>query len=58
MTTINPAEWVTAAEAARLLGISHQRVHQLTERGALAAVRPWPLVTLVSVESIESRRNR
>lgn len=55
-TTIDPAEWTTASEAARLLGISHQRVLVLGDEGTIDVLRPWPRVALVSLASIAARQ--
>ena len=45
--------WCTAAEAARLLGVSPQRVNDMVnEDGLLDVIRPWDRVTLVSRHSL------
>lgn len=50
---IDPAEWTTASEAARLLGVSSQRVFVMADDdGSLDVLRPWPRVTLISRKSI------
>ena len=52
-TPINPDEWTTASEAARLLGVSHQRVLTMANvDGSLDIIRPWPHVTLIGRASI------
>ena len=48
-------EWVRAAEAARMLGVSRERVRQLIEAGHLDGKREPGRVCLVSVASIEAR---
>lgn len=48
-------EWVRAAEASRMLGISRERVRQLIEAGVLVSKREPKRVVLVSVESINQR---
>ena len=48
-------EWVRAAEAARMLGISRERVRQLIEDDALEARREAKRQVWVSVESINAR---
>lgn len=48
-------EWVRAADAARMLGISRERVRQLIESGALDGKREAGRVCLVSVASINAR---
>lgn len=55
-TLINPDEWTTASEAARLLGISSTRVLMLADDGVIDVLRPWPRVALVSMESIRARQ--
>ena len=52
---ITPSDWVTASEAARLLGCSHQRVSQLIDEGSVDSIRPWPYVTLIGRRSIAQR---
>jgi len=53
MTTINADEWTTASEAARLLGVSSQRIIRMAdEDGSLDVIRPWPHVTLVGRRSL------
>lgn len=46
--------WVRAAEAARMLGVSRERVRQFVERGTLVTRRDYNKL-YVSVESIEAR---
>lgn len=48
-------EWVRAVEAARMLGVSRERVRQLIEAGHLEGRREPSRVCLVSVASIEAR---
>lgn len=50
--TLNPEDWTTAAEAARLMSIEPQRVLQLADDGALDVIRPWPRVTLIGRRSM------
>lgn len=45
-------DWTTGAEAARLMGLSRQRVGQMADEGVLEAVRPWPQVQLISRRSV------
>ena len=52
---IDSDEFVTLSEAARLLGVSPQRVDTLADRGLLDVVRPWPYVTLIGRRSIAAR---
>lgn len=47
--------WVRAAVAARMLGVSRERVRQLIEAGQLEGKREAARVCLVSVASIEKR---
>ena len=54
-TSDGVTEWVRAAEAARRLGISRERVRQLIEAGALEGKREPNRVCLVSVASINAR---
>lgn len=48
-------EWVRASEAARMLGVSRERVRQLIEAGHLECRREPGRVCLVSVESVKAR---
>ena len=48
-------EWVRAADAARMLGISRERVRQLLAAGALDGKREAPRQVWVSVASIKAR---
>jgi hypothetical protein len=57
-TCIDPDEWVTQAEAARLLGISPQRVQQLCAKGMLRSTRPWTKVALVAASDVAARINQ
>jgi hypothetical protein len=47
--------WVTVGEAAKMLGVSRQRIHQLLNQAALTATKSES-IWLVSVRSIEARR--
>ena len=47
-------EWVRAAEAARMLGVSRERVRQFVERGTLVTRREYSKL-YISVESIKER---
>ena len=47
--------WVRASEAARMLGVSRERVRQLIEAGHLECRREPGRVCLVSVESVKAR---
>lgn len=48
-------EWTTASEAARILGVSAQRVAKMaTEDGSLDACHPWPRVFLIGRSSLEA----
>lgn len=49
-------EWVRAVEAARMLGVSRERVRQMIAEGKLTARREPKRVCLVSVESITAWR--
>ena len=48
-------EWVRAADAARMLGVSRERVRQLIEAGALASKREEKRQVWVLVADIEAR---
>ena len=48
-------EWVRAADAARMLGISRERVRQLIESGALESKREAKRQVWVQVADIEAR---
>src|SRR5262245_3669115 len=52
---IDTDQWCTASEAARLLGVSTQRVYAMADEGLLEAVRPWPMVRIVKRESVAAR---
>lgn len=47
--------WVRASDAARMLGVSRERVRQLIEAQALDGKREAGRVCLVSVASIKER---
>ena len=49
------AEWVRASDAARMLGVSRERVRQLIVSGALTARREARRRTWVLVADIEAR---
>lgn len=51
---MNESEWVRAAEAARMLGISRERVRQMGNAGILT-IRRMERMVYVSVESIQAR---
>lgn len=58
MTTLTPGEAYTAAEAARVLGLSPKRVRQLAEEGRLDVVEAGPLrVSAVSVLRVRDERS-
>jgi hypothetical protein len=40
---IETDDWVTMPEAARLLGLTTSRVHQMANQGLVESVRPWPI---------------
>lgn len=50
--TIDTSQWLTLSEAARILGVTHQRVFTMAEEGSLDIIRPWPRVALVSRQSV------
>jgi len=52
---VSEHEWVRAIEAARMLGVSRERVRQLIAAGMLDARREPKRVCLVSVSSIQAR---
>jgi hypothetical protein len=49
------AEWVRAADAARMLGVSRERVRQLIEAGALTYRREPKRQCWVLVADLEAR---
>jgi hypothetical protein len=55
---MNKAEWVRATEAARMLGVSRERVRQLIEADALTARREPKRQCWVLVKDIEARLGR
>jgi excisionase family DNA binding protein len=46
--------WVRVIDAARLLGVSHERVRQLVQRGVLRAERLGPRTILVELASVQA----
>ncbi len=48
-------DWVRASDAARMLGVSRERVRQLIEAGALTSKREARRRTWVLVADIEAR---
>jgi hypothetical protein len=52
---IETDDWVTMPDAARLLGLTTSRVHQLANQGRLVAIRPWPRVCLIARGSVAER---
>lgn len=51
---MNPDDYVSAAEAARMLGVSRQRVSQMIHTGALPGVHPWPRAVRVPRAAIDA----
>ena len=45
-------QYVSAAEAARMLGVSRQRVSHLVNTGDLLSVKPWPGAVRIPVSAI------
>ena len=52
---IDPEAWTTASEAARLLGVTPQRVLTMADEGTIDVLRPWPRVALISMASVQAR---
>jgi excisionase family DNA binding protein len=48
-----PETYVSSAEAARMLGVSRQRVTKMVEDGDVIALRPWPGAVRIPMSSIE-----
>ena len=48
------ARWMSPSEAARALGLSSERIRQLTNEGKLAAERT-PLGRLIDAEAVRAR---
>jgi excisionase family DNA binding protein len=53
MTTVTD-EYVTAAEAARILGVSRQRVVTLVRKGDINVIRPWPRQVLIRRSDVDA----
>lgn len=51
-------KYVRSSEAARIMGVSAQRVGAMIRQGDLKAVRPWPGATLVARAEIEAYLSR
>jgi excisionase family DNA binding protein len=47
MTTTTETEYVNASEAARILGVSRQRVAKMVMNDEIEFVRPWPRQVLI-----------
>jgi excisionase family DNA binding protein len=45
-------EWVSASEAARIMGVSRQRVGAMVNEGDLDAVRPWPRAVRIRMSDV------
>jgi Helix-turn-helix domain len=45
-------QYVSAAQAARILGVSRQRVSQLVTRGDILSVKPWPGAVRIPMTAI------
>jgi excisionase family DNA binding protein len=54
MNTIATHEYVTAAEAARILGVSRQRVVTMVRDGDLPCIRPWPRQVLIHRDALSA----
>lgn len=56
MTTTEPlVDCVTALEAARMLGVTRNRVYALVNKGQLPGIRPWPYHLLIPRQAVEER---
>jgi excisionase family DNA binding protein len=53
MTMGQPETYISASEAARLLGVSRQRVAKMVEDGDLIALRPWPGAIRIPMTAVE-----
>lgn len=51
---MSESEYVSAAEAGRILGVSRQRVSQMLSDGDLPHVKPWPRAVRIPRTAIES----
>ena len=49
---IDSDDYMTVAEAAELLGVTHQRVHSMINEGVLQAERPWQTTVVVTRRSV------
>ena len=54
METVTDEDFVTASEAARLLGVTRQRVANMIRDNELDAVRPWPRTVLIRKADIDA----
>lgn len=54
-TTEQPVDCVTALEAARMLGVTRNRVYALVNKGQLPGIRPWPYHLLIPRQAVEER---
>jgi hypothetical protein len=52
---LETTEWTTTSEAARLLGVSTQRVAAMADEGLLDIQRPWPHTALIGRRSLAER---
>jgi hypothetical protein len=55
---IETDDWVTLPEAAKVLGLTTSRVHQIANHGELEVIQPWPRVRLVARRSVTERLGR
>jgi hypothetical protein len=55
---IETDDWVTMPEAAKVLGLTTSRVHQMANQGGLEVIQPWPRVRLVARRSVTERLGR
>jgi excisionase family DNA binding protein len=49
-------DWITTAEAGRLLGLTARRIRQLIDEGEIEAQKLTPRMTLVTRASVERYR--
>jgi excisionase family DNA binding protein len=51
---MNPDDYLSAAETARVLGVSRQRVSAMITEGDLPAVYPWPRAVRIPRSAVEA----
>ncbi len=56
-SNVNPAEWISQSEAARIRGVSRQAIHKLVKKGRISTleIAGYVLVNRIELESFEPK---